>query len=240
MNLSNISNLFNRGFNQQLRQPFLKKVTMEKLTIPVQTTLDYDLYDTPKSIKGMSVSKSNALIGANFSEMNISRDQSHIKSQTQLKSLTSPLEDTRKKSKFGSFPRIGKGSETALENTSSTRDVKNTSKQRKFEFVVPQHKLAKSDEKAVDNNGEGGSELLNWNDTSQMGSMNQGNGYNGDVRAPYPLGLDDIPVKEEGDGTNTPDDERGSVLGTREVAQAFNRVFDQMKTDGLKLPSIGR
>jgi len=214
---------------------------MEKLTIPVQTTLDYDLYDTPKSMKGMSLSKSGALVGVNLSEMSMSRDQSnHSQSLTNLKTVQSPNEDHRKKSKFGSFPKITKGTETAIENSSSNRDIKGSSKHRKFEFVVPQHKLVKPEEKVVDYTI--GSDVLNWNDTSQSGSLNKGSGFenNNDVRAPYPFDLDNLPVKEEGDGYNTPEEERGSVLGTREIAQTFDKVFNQMKTDGMKLPTLNR
>lgn len=214
---------------------------MEKLTIPVQTTLDYDLQDTPKAIKGMSVSKSGALIGMNLSDMNMSREQStNNQSHTQLLTRQSPNEENQKKSKFGSFPKITKGSETALEYSNSARDPKLSSKHRKFEFVVPQHRLSKPDEKIADYTI--GSDLLNLNDTSQSGSLHKGSGYeqNNDVRAPYPFDLDDIPVKEGEDGYKTPDDERQSVLGTREIAQTFNKVFDQMKSGGIKLPAINR
>ena len=234
-----ILTLENRGFNQQLREPFLKMVHMEKLTIPLDNKLDIDLLTGSKKKKGLNSTKAAITNGDIYDEEDVSGDQP---SQKQ-----SFINSSERHSKSGLLPKLVRGSHQrntseSAANMTSIRETKGSeSKLRKFEFIVPQHRLAKVEEtEYIRNTTE---EYTTTYDAMPINS--EGYTTNKDVKAPYPFSVDqasnvNVKIPQMEDYSPTDDNAPGSVLGTRQIAKTFNKVMDQMAKDGFTLPSIRR
>ncbi len=205
---------------------------MEKLTIPLHSNGGYELLQSVKSSKGISQSKVRDLF-AGIPALGISPAAGFSKYKTKTE------ED--KKSRYNSSVNLRKAGESVIEHSVNTFESKGLlGRPRKFDFVVPQHRRAKVEEKIVDLVGEAEkadrSKLEEPMKRSAVIKLNYT--QNKDVRVPYPLDIDDLPVnREEANGQNTPEGGQ-SVLGTREIENTFTKVFSQMKTDGLKLLTI--
>lgn len=206
---------------------------MEKFTIPLQGNLDLDLLETPKMIKSYTSKAGGSLVGANFFEI----DSSAIQKK---KRLTVNNDHDRSS---GFLPKIDKTSyRDSVESNGETlmssvnRNTKGGNRHRKFEFVVPQHRMLKTEEKSENNKTEE-ENLLDLDNTQHIPGHYQGGTR--EVRVPHPFDTDVVP-KEESVGERGSPGGENSLLGTHDMANAFTHVLNTMSSGGFKLPSIRR
>lgn len=143
----------------------------------------------------------------------------------------------------GYLPKIAKNSHRKeaesglLGGINSTRN--STTHLRKFEFVVPQHKVSKPTERRTERDDNEEEFVIPKEARRTTGAYI----HSSDVKAPYPFDMDDIIPNQEQDGdqsnSRSPKDEGdNSVIGTRVMAQTFTKVFHDMTLEGMKLPSL--
>ena len=216
---------YHRGFNQQLREPFEKMIYMEKLAIPLDGNLDLESLKTvTKPAKGAQTSAAKNKVAINFSRIQPS----------------STTNDATKRSTVN-LPKIESGNRHH-NSTDLTLGIKekglNSYLNRKFDFVVPQHKMSKPDEKYSSHRLEGG--ILNLNDTMETNHENISHLPSNDVKAPYPFNLDETHIKNDHNNSHNGNETGSPKMGSSSPkdVQTLDKVFDSIAFDNLKLPSV--
>jgi len=225
-----------RGFNQQLREPFLKMVQMENLSIPLENSGNIDLL--AMAHKGFTTSK------AGLQKLGKSGLGASAFLQTEKLEMDSYL---TKSTKASHLPKIGKSSRykegySDYNLGTSNRDGKGSNTFLKsFDFVVPQHKLSylaeqESFRNALDGDGMTYGNIMQTSHGYLPGSEGK--------KGPYLYGLNNSPgndpnIPEIPDSPDTTEGDGGkSVLGTRAIAKTFSKVFNDVSLPGSVLPSI--
>lgn len=222
-----------RGFSQQLRKPFIKKIQLEKITIPIEADVNSNLLrmlnDHPQTTRAApqsrlieSVSRVNLNKGKPESIADFPRTtKGRVPSLPKIPNVVLSMKDT-------SSGRIG---------SYSHREHKVSASKIKFDFVVPKHKMAQMDEKETTADGTG-NEFFNYKDFDQFSNTELSNSQ---AKAMLQFNLEDITSIQEnpGDDISKKSGEEGgnSVLGTRNMAKTFTKVFNQMN---LGLPSLNK
>lgn len=197
-------------------------IYMEKLVIPLDGNMDLEalkvLNKTSKSLKN-TPSKSKA--GINFSSIH------------QANTTTN---DITKRSLV--LPRITRGSKGQITETTMGIKEKNASSylNRKFDFIVPQHKMSKPEDKYGSHlNGN----MLDLNDTMQTAQEATIHMRSADVRVPFPFSLEDADNEQKSSPRRT--DDRSPTTNKGDVVpQTLDKVFGSMALDGFKLSGMKR
>ena len=216
-----------RGFDQQLRGPFVKRIQLEKLTIPLETDIKTNLLNMiNQTVQTARAGTSRLLESPTYN--NLSRIKTGQDGSLSKRKPTVPMLP-----KINNINTTGKDMSSIRNGSYSHRDYSSISGNKfKFDFVVPKHRLANYEEKPPITQAPGG-EVISYNEGAVSTELTDEKAralVNFNLEEMPPLAVSDENLDEE-KKSSAEEESSPSVLGTRNIESTFTKVMSTMNLD---------